>query len=131
MLKWPLDWREVEFTCLEESKRAFKSAGNANRQFADEELIALSVGDKDPNRPIQHLVDSIHQINALSSFLQSCAEERDSREQASSALLEACTDTSWARAYLESALQNITNAQHESAEPLTQNPSASGQFLPH
>ena len=25
ILKWPLDWREIEFTCLEESKRYLKS----------------------------------------------------------------------------------------------------------
>lgn len=111
VLKWPLDWREIEYTCLEESKRYLKSSGYVNRRFSDEELIALSVGDDDPNRPAQHLVDAIHQVNALAAFLQSCAEE-DSASNKNQALSEACGDAAYARAYLETALHSITASEH-------------------
>lgn len=107
ILKWPLDWREVEFTCLEESKRHLKTTGYAQRRFSDEELIALSVGDDDPNRPTQHLVDAIHQVNALSAYLQSCAEEDGLGGQTNEAFGDACSDAAYARAYLESALQSV------------------------
>ena len=111
VLKWPLDWREIEFTCLEESKRYLKSVGYAKRRFSDEELIALSVGDDDPNRPTQHLVEAIHQVNALAAFLQSCAEENsngtESDTHKSAALSDACGDAAYARAYLETALQAV------------------------
>lgn len=119
ILKWPLDWREVEFTCLEESKRHLKTIGYVHRRFSDEELIALSVGDENPNRPTQHLVDAIHQVNALSAFLQSCAEEDGVEAQLNDALGEACSDAAYARAYLESALQSIATSaeQTQSAHP--------------
>ena len=112
VLKWPLDWREVEYTCLEESKRYLKSVGYAKRRFSDEELIALSVGDDDPNRPTQHLVEAIHQVNALAAYLQSCAEEGGDgaglNTGKSAALSGACGDAAFARAYLETALQAVT-----------------------
>ena len=112
VLKWPLDWREIEYTCLEESKRYLKSIGYAQRRFSDEELIALSVGDDDPNRPAQHLVEAIHQVNAL-AFLQSCAEENsngtDSDISKSAALSNACGDAAYARAYLETALHAVSS----------------------
>ena len=114
VLKWPLDWREIEFTCLEESKRYLKSAGYAKRRFSDEELIALSVGDNDPNRPTQHLVEAIHQVNALADFLQRCAEEDGSGTESdhgkSAALSDACGDAAYARAYLETALEAVTTS---------------------
>ena len=112
ILKWPLDWREIEYTCLEESKRYLKSMGYAHRRFSDEELIALSVGDDDPNRPTQHLVEAIHQVNALAAFLQSCAEENSGGAESdtgkSAALSGACGDAAYARAYLETALQAVS-----------------------
>ena len=112
VLKWPLDWREIEYTCLEEAKRYLKSLGYAKRRFSDEELIALSVGDEDPNRPTQHLVEAIHQVNALAAFLQSCAEEHSGGTgpdaDKSAALSGACGDAAYARAYLETALQAVT-----------------------
>jgi DNA-binding transcriptional MerR regulator len=108
VLKWPLDWREIEFTCLEESKKYIKSAGYAQRRFSDEELIALAVSDTDPNQPTQHLVEAVHQINALSAYLQTCAEEHGSGAIAHGPLDEACSDAAYARAYLESALHTIT-----------------------
>lgn len=117
ILKWPLDWREVEFTCLEESKRHLKTTGYIHRRFSDEELIALSVSDDDPNRPTQHLVEAIHQVNALSAFLQSCAEEADVGAETNQALGEACGDAAYARAYLESALQSIA-ASGEAPQPV-------------
>ena len=110
VLKWPLDWREIEFTCLEESKRYLKSVVYARRRFSDEELIALAVSDTDPNQPTQHLVEAVHQINALSAYLQTCAEEHASEAAAHGALDEACSDAAYARAYLESALHTITAA---------------------
>ena len=127
ILKWPLDWREVEFTCLEESKRHLKTTGYAKRLFSDEELIALSVGDGDPNRPTQHLVDAIHQVNALSAFLQSCAEENSAGGQTNEALGEACSDAAYARAYLESALQSVA-AGADQAHSAQQNAPESGEL---
>lgn len=120
ILKWPLDWREVEFTCLEESKRHLKTTGYVQRRFSDEELIALAVGDNDPNRPTQHLVDAIHQVNALSAYLQSCAEEVGESHASNQALGEACGDAAYARAYLESALNALASAgsQDAVAQPL-------------
>lgn len=117
ILKWPLDWREVEFTCLEESKRHLKTTGYTQRRFSDEELIALSVGDDDPNRPTQHLVDAIHQVNALSAYLQSCAEEEPTGGQTNTALGDACSDAAYARAYLESALQSIAAGVEQPPSP--------------
>ena len=125
ILKWPLDWREIEFTCLEESKRYLKSVGYAQRRFSDEELIALSVGDEDPNRPAQHLVEAIHQVNALAAFLQSCAEENsdgtESDASKSAALSDACGDAAYARAYLETALHAVSSTASPDGvyQPLT------------
>jgi DNA-binding transcriptional MerR regulator len=110
VLKWPLDWREIEYTCLEESKRHLKTVGYVPRRYSDEELIALSVGDDDPNQTTQHLVEAIHQINALSAYLQSCAEEQRSGSSDADALGEACGDAAYARAYLESALHSVTTS---------------------
>lgn len=120
VLKWPLDWREVEYTCLEESKRYLKSVGYAQRRFSDEELIALSVGDDDPNRPTQHLVDAIHQVNALAAFLQSCAEEDTYNTPRAEALSEACGDAAYARVHLETALHAITAADAPQNRPSAQ-----------
>ncbi len=122
ILKWPLDWREIEFTCLEESKRHLKTIGYVQRRFSDEELIALAVGDNDPNRPTQHLVDAIHQVNALSAYLQSCAEEAGDSHASNHALGEACGDAAYARAYLESALHGLASAgrQDAVAQPLAE-----------
>ena len=125
ILKWPLDWREIEYTCLEESKRYLKSVGYAQRRFSDEELIALSVGDDDPNRPAQHLVEAIHQVNALAAFLQSCAEENsdgtESDASKSAALSDACGDAAYARAYLETALHAVSSTASPDGvyQPLT------------
>ena len=110
VLKWPLDWREIEFTCLEETKKIIKSNYYMQRRYSDEELIALAVSDQDPNRPTQHLVDAVHQINALSTYLQTCAEEADGAGSDSTphrALSEACSDAAYARSCLESALHTI------------------------
>ena len=129
VLKWPLDWREIEFTCLEESKRYLKSVGYALRRFSDEELIALAVSDTDPNQPTQHLVEAVHQINALSAYLQTCAEEHASEAAAHGALDEACSDAAYARAYLESALHTITAAaEHATAQ---QSPTTPPSGLTH
>ncbi len=130
VLKWPLDWREVEYTCLEESKRYLKSVGYAKRHYSDEELIALSVGDNDPNRPTQHLVEAIHQVNALAAYLQSCAEEDGGGPGPytgkSAALSGACGDAAYARAYLETALQAVTSSASagDTYQPLASSDSA-------
>ena len=130
VLKWPLDWREVDCTCLEESKRYLKSVGYAKRRFSDEELIALSVGDDDPNRPTQHLVEAIHQVNALAAYLQSCAEEGGDgtgvNTGKSAALSGACGDAAFARAYLETALQAVTASASagDTYQPLASSDSA-------
>ena len=118
-VKWPLDWREIEFTCLEETKKIIKSNYYTQRRYSDEELIALAVSDQDPNRPTQHLVDAVHQINALSAYLQTCAEEADGAGSDSAshrALSEACSDAAHARACLESALHTIAT-EEEAVSP--------------
>ena len=132
VLKWPLDWREIEFTCLEETKKIIKSNYYTQRRYSDEELIALAVSDRDPNRPTQHLVDAVHQINALSAYLQTCAEEADGAGSDSAshrALSEACSDAAHARACLESALHTI--ATEEEAVYPAQAPKNPGSGLTH
>ena len=131
VLKWPLDWREIEYTCLEESKNPVKSSGYANRRFTDEELIALAVGDDDPNLPTQQLVEAIHQINALSGFLQSCADEQTTNTSQSAALGVASSDASWARTYLESALHSVSARQPETSQAVSTNEERSGNSVQH
>ena len=132
VLKWPLDWREIEFTCLEESKKYTKSASYAQRRFSDEELIALAVSDTDPNQPTQHLVEAVHQINALSAYLQTCAEEHGSGAIAHGPLDEACSDAAYARAYLESALHTITaTADNPSPQQAPNRPPSGPSGLAH
>ncbi|MAK69682.1 MAG: hypothetical protein CME50_07005 [Halieaceae bacterium] len=129
VLKWPLDWREIEFTCLEETKRIVKSAHYTRRRYSDEELIALAVSDQDPNRPAQHLVDAVHQINALSTYLQTCAEEADGAGSDSTphrALSEACSDAAYARSCLESALHTIVTEEETVYPAQAPNNPASG-----
>jgi DNA-binding transcriptional MerR regulator len=117
-LKWPLSWAEIEYTCINEFGLPRLYGVSAPRRFSDEELIAIAAEDHDPNQCAQHLVEQIHQLNALTDYLQSCASEEEVKEagdkrQSLEALAQTRTETAQARAQLETALDSLLTATYK------------------
>ena len=117
-LKWPLSWAEIEYTCINEFGLPRLYGVSAPRRFSDEELIAIAAEDQDPNQCAQHLVEQIHQLNALTDYLQTCAGEEEVREgggkrEALKALAQTRTETAQARAQLETALDTLLTAAYK------------------
>jgi DNA-binding transcriptional MerR regulator len=133
-LKWPLSWAEIEYACINEFGLPRLYGVSAPRRFSDEELIAIAAEDQDPNQCAQHLVEQIHQLNALTSYLQTCADEEevtgnvDKRDNLGT-LAQTRTETAQARAQLETALDTLISAvyQRSSTRPLqSENPRPEG-----
>jgi|TARA_B110000879_G_scaffold171287_1_gene222102 DNA-binding transcriptional MerR regulator len=117
-LKWPLSWAEIEYTCINEFGLPRLYGVSAPRRFSDEELIAIAAEDQDPNQCAQHLVEQIHQLNALTDYLQNCAGEEEVKEngdkrEALQALAQTRTETAQARAQLETALDTLITAAYK------------------
>ena len=117
-LKWPLSWAEIEYTCINEFGLPRLYGVSAPRRFSDEELIAIAAEDQDPNQCAQHLVEQIHQLNALTDYLQTCAGEEEVKESGDKretlqALAQTRTETAQARAQLETALDTLITAAYK------------------
>lgn len=117
-LKWPLSWAEIEYTCINEFGLPRLYGVSAPRRFSDEELIAIAAEDQDPNQCAQHLVEQIHQLNALIDYLQTCAGEEEvkkggGKREALKALAQTRTETAQARAQLETALDTLLTAAYK------------------
>lgn len=133
-LKWPLSWAEIEYTCINEFGLPRLYGVSAPRRFSDEELIAIAAEDQDPNQCAQHLVEQIHQLNALTSYLQTCAGEEEvkgspNKRDNLGTLAQTRTETAQARAQLETALDTLISAvyQRSSTRPLqSENPRPEG-----
>ncbi|XOV82565.1 MAG: MerR family transcriptional regulator [bacterium] len=104
-LKWPVSWQEIEHTVISESGQPARAGRQVPRRYSDEELIAIGSQDDDPTQCPQHLVEAIHQLNALASFAADCAQEQASPQP----LLNVQSDISQARAHLEVALGTLLN----------------------
>ena len=65
--------RDIEQQCLIIVYRIY--TGHATRLFSDEELIAIAVADDGTHKAAQQVVEQIHQLNALNSFLNVCSDE--------------------------------------------------------
>jgi DNA-binding transcriptional MerR regulator len=102
-LKWPVSWQEIEHTVISESGQPARAGRQVPRHYSDEELIAIGSQDDDPTRCPQHLVEAIHQLNALASYTADCAREQTTPQ----AMLNAQSDISQARAHLEVALGTL------------------------
>lgn len=111
-LRWPLSWEEIEFACLRSRRMAGPGGMNTQRQYSDEELIAMSVSDKHANQYTHQLVTKVQDLNALSGFLSMAAgehEEQDSDLVAS--LDQAQEEIAFARSRVEAALESVHTAQ--------------------
>ena len=102
-IKWPISWSEIEHMCLNGHQVLRSSRHPSPRKYSDEELIAIATSSEDPSSCPEYLVESIHQLNALSAYSSKCSKEF---EHASS--LEAVNiSTTHARAELEFALERL------------------------
>ncbi len=101
-LKWPLTWAEIEHLAISEQGLSARD-GWAPKKFSDEELIAIAATSEDPSRCPEYLIESITQLNALSTY---AAQSGDSVEQPQP-YRTAARYISQARAQLESTLEMI------------------------
>lgn len=102
-LKWPVSWQEIEHTVVSESGQPARAGRQVPRRYSDEELIAIGSQDDDPTQCPQHLVEAIHQLNALATYAADCAQEQTTPQP----LLSVQSDISHARAHLEVALGTL------------------------
>jgi DNA-binding transcriptional MerR regulator len=116
-VKWPVSWAEIEYTCINEFGLPRLYGVSVPRRFSDEELIAIAAEDQDPNQCAEHLVEQIHQLNALTDYFQTCAGEEevkdsDAKRETLEALAQTRTETAQARAQLEAALDTLLTATY-------------------
>ena len=99
-LKWPINWAQLEQVCINESGLPLRADRASGRRFSDEELIAIAASSSDPNGCPEHLVETIHHLNALATFAQDCAQSSNQ----SDAYERVHIDVTQARAQIESTL---------------------------
>ena len=128
-IRWPLPWRDIEQQCLSLFGVPNLYGVSAPRLFSDEELIAVAVADDSPHQANQKIVEQIHQLNALNSFLNVCSDDAltQSTSTQAQALQQAASDIGQSRAQAEIALQTLLQQQQHDpvsgANPLQTNPS--------
>ena len=128
-IRWPLPWRDIEQQCLSLFGVPNLYGVSAPRLFSDEELIAVAVADDSPHQANQKIVEQIHQLNALNSFLNVCSDDAltQSTSTQAQALQQAASDIGQSRAQAEIALQTLLQQQQQDpvsgANPLQTNPS--------
>ncbi|MEC9155929.1 MAG: MerR family transcriptional regulator [Pseudomonadota bacterium] len=128
-IRWPLPWRDIEQQCLSLFGVPNLYGVSAPRLFSDEELIAVAVADDSPHQANQKIVEQIHQLNALNSFLNVCSDDAltQSTSTQAQALQQAASDIGQGRAQAEIALQTLLQQQQHDpvsgANPLQTNPS--------
>ena len=128
-IRWPLPWRDIEQQCLSLFGVPNLYGVSAPRLFSDEELIAVAVADDSPHQANQKIVEQIHQLNALNSFLNVCSDDAltQSTSTQAQALQQAASDIGQSRAQAELALQTLLQQQQQDpvsgANPLQTNPS--------
>ena len=113
--RWPLPWRDIEQQCLSLFGLPNLHGASATRLFSDEELIAIAVADDGTHKAAQQVVEQIHQLNALNSFLNVCSDEALSSGSSTyaQALRHAASDIGQGRAVAESALQTLIQQQQQ------------------
>lgn len=102
-LKWPVTWQEIEHTVVSESGQRGRAGRQVPRRFSDEELIAIGSTNEDPTQYPQHLVEAIHQLNALATYAADCSQSHATPQS----LANVQSDVSQARAHLEVALDTL------------------------
>ena len=110
-LKWPVSWSEIEHTALSGGLGSGHAGQTIARRFSDEELIALAATSDDPSQCPQHLIESIHQLNALAAFISECPTAPARRRL----YQRACADATAARAQLEMALESLISNDNATA----------------
>ena len=113
--RWPLPWRDIELQCLSLFGVPNLYGVSAPRLFSDEELIAMAVADDGAHKAVRQLVEQIHQLNALNSFLNVCGDEALSSGNSSyaCALQRSSSEIGQSRATAESALQTLLQQQQQ------------------
>jgi len=102
-IKWPVSWAEIEHITLSETGRSAGDAGTVPRTFSDEELIAIAAESEDPHECPHHLIEAIHQLNALTGYIGDCGRQIGTTNPYQSARF----DVSQARSQLENALNSL------------------------
>ena len=102
-IKWPISWSEIEHMCLNGHQVLRNSRRPSPRKYSDEELIAIATSSDDPSGCPEYLVESIHQLNALSAYSSQYSEQFEHP----SSLEAVYISTSHARAELEFALERL------------------------
>ena len=113
--RWPIPWRDIEQQCLSLFGVPNLHGASAPRLFSDEELIAMAVADDGTHKAAQQVVEQIHQLNALSSFLNVCGDEALSGGSSTYAqsLRKAAGEIGQSRAVAESALATLMQQQQQ------------------
>ena len=113
--RWPLPWRDIERQCLNLFGLPNLHGASAPRLFSDDELIAIAVADDSPIKAAQKMVEQIHQLNALNSFLNVCGDEAliSGSSVYAQALRHAASDIGQSRAVAETALQTLIQEQQQ------------------
>jgi len=113
--RWPLPWRDIERQCLNLFGLPNLHGASATRLFSDDELIAIAVADDGTHKAAQQVVEQIHQLNALNSFLNVCGDEALSSGSSvyAQALRHAASDIGQSRAVAETALQILIQEQQQ------------------
>tara|TARA_B100001093_G_C26765991_1_gene987932 strand:- start:173 stop:1171 length:999 start_codon:yes stop_codon:yes gene_type:complete len=131
--RWPLSWRDIERQCLRLFGVPNLHGVSAPRLFSDEELIAIAVADNGAHTAAQQVVEQIHQLNALNSFLNVCGDEALSSGTSvyAHSLRHAASEIGQSRAITEAALQTLMQQQQQDpvrgANPLQNRDSAQQQ----
>lgn len=114
-MRWPLPWRDIEQQCLSLFGVPNLHGVSAPRLFSDEELIAIAVADDSSHQADQKIVEQIHQLNALNSFLNVCGDEAltQSTSAQAQALRQAASDIGQSRAQAEVALQALLQQRQQ------------------
>jgi DNA-binding transcriptional MerR regulator len=135
--RWPLAWSDIEQQCLSLFGVPNLHGVSAPRLFSDEELIAIAVADDGTHKAAQQIVEQIHQLNALNSFLNVCGDDAVSSgtNRYAQALQRAASDIGQSRAIAEVSLQTLMQYEHEDpvlgANPLKNRESETSQTLPN
>ena len=130
-IRWPLGWREIEQQCLGLFGLPNLHGVRAPRMFSDEELIAIAVADDSANSAIPQVVEQIHQLNGLTSFLNMCGDAAltAAASAQAQALQQAASEIGQSRAQAEVCLQTLLAQRQRDpltgANPLQSNDSAS------
>lgn len=113
--RWPLPWRDIEQQCLSLFGVPNLHGISATRLFSDEELIAIAVADDGTHKAVQQVVEQVHQLNALNSFLNVCGDEALSSSSSvyAQSLRHAASEIGHSRAVAESALQTLVQQQQQ------------------